>query len=69
MAYDTRHIFINGESLRAGGRDAHLLHALADQRRLDAAALGAASRQARALLEEWRGHGWLHPATGDAHDR
>ena len=69
MAYDTRHVFINGESLRAGGRDARLLRALADQRRLDAGALGAASRQARALLEEWRGHGWLHPATGDDHDR
>ena len=69
MAYDTRHIFINGESLRAGGRDARLLRALADQRRLDAAALGAASRAACALLEEWRDYGWLHPATGDAHDR
>ena len=36
MAYDRRHVYINGESLRAAGRDARLVHRLVDQRRLDA---------------------------------
>jgi len=61
MAYDTRQIFINGESLRASGRDARLLRALADQRRLDARAVGAASADARAWLDEWLASGWLQP--------
>lgn len=60
MAYDTRHIFINGDSLRASGRDARLMQALADQRRLDARAVGAASSQARELFAEWLSSGWLH---------
>ncbi len=60
MAYDAGHIFINGESLCAGGRDARLLRALADQRRLDARAVRAAGPGARALLGEWLACGWLH---------
>lgn len=60
MAYDERHIFINGESLRATGRDARLMRSLADQRRLDAQTVAAASRQARDLLAEWLSSGWLH---------
>jgi 50S ribosomal protein L16 3-hydroxylase len=59
MAYDARHVYINGESHRASGRDAHLMRALADQRRLEAAALGSASQQARTLLGEWLADGWL----------
>ncbi len=61
MAYDTRYVFINGESLRASGRDARLMHTLADQRRLDAAAVRTASRAARARLDEWLADGWLQP--------
>src|SRR5262249_34825668 len=38
MLYDERHVFINGESFRAGGRDATLLRRLADARGLDARA-------------------------------
>ena len=34
MLYDARHVFINGESFRAGGRDARLMRQLADRRRL-----------------------------------
>ncbi|MES2956670.1 MAG: cupin domain-containing protein [Pseudomonadota bacterium] len=60
MAYDARHIFINGESLRAAGRDARLVRMLADRRRLDAASMHRASAQAQALLAEWLGNGWLH---------
>ena len=63
MAYDTRHIFINGESLRASGRDARLMQALADRRGLDAGAVRSATREARAQLDEWLASGWLQ-----AHD-
>jgi len=63
MAYDARHVFINGESHRASGRDARLMRTLADQRRLDARALAAASPDARSMLEEWLASGWLHPST------
>jgi len=62
MAYGTRQIFINGESLRASGRDARLMRTLADQRRLGARALRAASPVARALIDEWLTNGWLRPA-------
>jgi 50S ribosomal protein L16 3-hydroxylase len=65
MAYDQRHVFINGESLRAGGRDAHLMHGLADQRRLDAADLRRLSPAARIVLDDWLRDGWLRAATGD----
>jgi 50S ribosomal protein L16 3-hydroxylase len=63
MAYDDRHIFINGESLRAGGRDARLMRQLADRRQLDASAMSTAGSAARALLGEWLASGWLHAAT------
>ena len=62
MAYDARQVFINGESLRASGRDARLMHMLADQRRLDARTVGAASAAAKALIDEWLANGWLRPA-------
>ena len=60
MLYDARHIYINGESYRAAGRDAVLLRQLADRRHLPAQALARCSRQARALLREWSEAGWLH---------
>lgn len=69
MLYDARYVFINGESLRAGGRDARVMQALANDRKLDAGAVGALSQEARALLDEWLGSGWLHPAGGNVHDR
>jgi 50S ribosomal protein L16 3-hydroxylase len=59
MAYDDRHIFINGESLRASGRDARLMRLLADQRQLGAASVRGASPAARALIGEWLTNGWL----------
>jgi 50S ribosomal protein L16 3-hydroxylase len=62
MMYDAQHIFINGESYRAAGRDASLMHRLADQRALDARALGRASEAARALLQSWCEAGWAHAA-------
>jgi 50S ribosomal protein L16 3-hydroxylase len=60
MAYDARHVFINGESLRAGGRDARLMRELADRRRLAERAVRHASPSARGLLGEWLANGWLH---------
>jgi len=65
MLYDRRHVFINGESWRAAGRDATLLRALADRRRLDAADLARASDAARELLASWCEAGWAHEGEGD----
>jgi 50S ribosomal protein L16 3-hydroxylase len=60
MLYDARHLYINGESFRASGRDARLMRRLADQRMLGPRDLAAASADARALLEDWCEAGWLH---------
>ncbi|RYZ04410.1 MAG: cupin domain-containing protein, partial [Comamonadaceae bacterium] len=47
MLHDARHVFVNGESWRAGGRDATLMRRLADARALSARELGSASDAAR----------------------
>ena len=60
MMYDSKHVFINGESFRAGGADARLMRQLADQRKLSAQAVARASEDARLLLEDWHEAGWLH---------
>jgi 50S ribosomal protein L16 3-hydroxylase len=60
MMHDSRHIFINGESYRAAGRDATLMRQLADTRRLDQRDLAKASKEARELLLSWLDSGWLH---------
>jgi 50S ribosomal protein L16 3-hydroxylase len=60
MLYDTRHIYINGESFRAGGADATLMRRLADRRALGQRELARASNGALALLGEWCEAGWLH---------
>ncbi|MFM8769261.1 MAG: JmjC domain-containing protein [Rubrivivax sp.] len=59
MMYDRRHVFINGESFRAGGRDARLMRLLSDARQLDARQLAELSPEARELLDEWVCAGWL----------
>lgn len=61
MAYDERHVFINGESFRAGGRDARLMHRLADARHLNAADCTRLSPEARELVQDWLDSGWLLP--------
>jgi 50S ribosomal protein L16 3-hydroxylase len=63
MLYDDDHVFINGESYRAGGADASLMRRLADERRLAARHWRRTSDDARQLLAEWAEAGWLH-----AHD-
>ena len=58
MLYDSDHVFINGESFRAGGRDATLMRALADRRHLEPASLVRLSAEARGLLDQWVEAGW-----------
>lgn len=64
MLHDARHVYINGEAFRAGGRDATLMRRLADARGLAARDFAALSADARALLDEWAQAGWLHADTG-----
>ena len=63
MLYDEHHVFINGESYLASGRDARTMRELADRRRLTAAAVARLSPGARALLAEWERAGWLRVDT------
>jgi 50S ribosomal protein L16 3-hydroxylase len=63
MMHDARHIFINGESYRAAGRDAALMRELADERALSDAQVAKASDGARELLRDWCVSGWVHAAT------
>jgi 50S ribosomal protein L16 3-hydroxylase len=60
MMYDDRHVFINGESLRAGGRDAALMRTLANRRRLASSDLRGASAAARDAIAGWIEAGWAH---------
>ena len=59
MMYDAKHIFINGESYLAGGRDATLMRKLADTRALSRADLAKASDDALELLSSWFDAGWV----------
>ena len=59
MMYDADHVFVNGESYRAKGADARLMHRLADQRRLDGPELRKAGTSAAELLGDWHESGWL----------
>ena len=61
MLYDEQHVYVNGESWRASGRDALLMRRLADQRTLAANETARASEAARALLQSWCEAGWAHP--------
>ncbi|WP_395026869.1 JmjC domain-containing protein [Comamonas odontotermitis] len=60
MMYDGHHIFINGESYRAGGKDFTLMKKLADTRRLDRRDVNGASDDALSLLSQWCEDGWAH---------
>jgi len=60
MLYDAHHVFINGESYLAAGRDAALMRRLADVRRLQAHEWARASTEARELLTSWCEAGWAH---------
>jgi 50S ribosomal protein L16 3-hydroxylase len=60
MMFDEHHIFINGESFNAAGRDAALMRQLANQRELDAANVRKISAPAKKLVLSWIQAGWLH---------
>jgi len=64
MMFDDHHVFINGESYRATGRDATLMRRLADRRCLEADDLARASEGALSLLASWCEAGWLHEPPG-----
>ena len=61
MMYDERHVFINGESFRVGGKDARLLRQLADKRSLSAAYCALLSGDAAEALSDWMSAAWLKP--------
>lgn len=60
MQYDAHHIFINGESFRASGRDARLMQQLAQNRCLLAKEAQRLSADAAELAAGWLEAGWLH---------
>lgn len=60
MLYDEHHIFINGESYLAGGRDAELMRQLADTRYLALQQVQQLSDDALELLSSWVDAGWAH---------
>lgn len=60
MLYDARHIFINGESYLAEGRDAELMRQLADTRQLSLQEVQQLSDDALELLSSWVDAGWAH---------
>lgn len=60
MMFDAHHLYINGESYRAAGRDATLMRKLANQRMLDARDMARTSEGAHALLLDWCDAGWAH---------
>jgi 50S ribosomal protein L16 3-hydroxylase len=61
MMYDDHHVFINGESFKAGGRDARLMRRLADARVLAPEQVRQLSDDALDLLDEWVEAGWAAP--------
>ncbi|MBI2751527.1 MAG: cupin domain-containing protein [Burkholderiales bacterium] len=60
MLYDAQHVFLNGESFTASGRDAQLMRRLADARSLGAADVARLSAGARDLVADWCEAGWMY---------
>jgi 50S ribosomal protein L16 3-hydroxylase len=60
MMFDERHVFINGESLLASGKDARLMRELANQRCMKATSVHQLSKQAISLVSQWIEAGWVH---------
>ena len=59
MLYRGKHVFINGESFAVGRHDKALLEPLANERKLEGAALAAASDDVLESLYTWYQDGWL----------
>jgi 50S ribosomal protein L16 3-hydroxylase len=60
MLFDAKHIFINGESFRAAGKDAKLLRKLANEKTLSKAMAAQLSDNAAELMQAWWEEGWWH---------
>jgi len=60
MLFDAKHIFINGESFRAAGKDAKLLRKLANEKTLSKASAAQLSDNAAELMQAWWEEGWWH---------
>lgn len=60
MLHDAHHVFINGESFKASGRDARWMKQLANERHLDARSVAQFSSDALELLTDWCDAGWVH---------
>jgi 50S ribosomal protein L16 3-hydroxylase len=60
MMYDMHHVFLNGESFRASGRDAQLMLRLADRRQLGAVDVKRLTGAARLLVKDWCAAGWMY---------
>ncbi|ALK91827.1 cupin domain-containing protein [Limnohabitans sp. 103DPR2] len=60
MLFDAKHIFINGESFRAAGKDAKLLRKLANEKTLSKALASQLSDNAAELMQAWWKEGWWH---------
>ncbi len=60
MMYDPQHVFVNGESFLAAGRDAQLMQQLANGRCLEASDVKRLSNAARGLVDGWCQAGWMH---------
>ena len=59
MLYRGKHVFINGESFAVNRADKAVLDVLANQRRIDGAALAAASDDVMEALYTWYQDGWI----------
>ena len=62
MLFDAKHLFINGESFRATGKDAKLLQKLANQKFLSAKEAKDLTEAAAQLMQAWWEEGWWHVA-------
>ena len=60
MLFDAKHIFINGESFKAAGKDAKLLRKLANEKTLSKALAAQLSDNAAELMQAWWEEGWWH---------
>jgi 50S ribosomal protein L16 3-hydroxylase len=64
MMHDAHHVFINGESFKASGRDARWMKQLSNDRRLDSRSVALFSADALDLLSDWCDAGWVHTQAG-----
>ena len=60
MLFEDKHVFINGESYLASGRDGLLMKRFANERILQPETLQRASEGAKSLLSNWLEAGWIH---------